>query len=142
MVKKFFLIAGIIFIFDSITKFFVMLYKPNVEVLPFLRFVYVENTGGVFGIGQGGNIFFILVSLGIIAGLSWWFYKKRLHAIPLGLIIGGALGNLVDRLLYGFVVDFINFFVGSFSWYVFNIADAAVVIGIVWILYEEYFESS
>ena len=74
----------------------------------------------------------LAVTLVATACLAFWLWraKSRLVALALGLIVGGALGNAYDRLAYGFVADFYHFHVGSFSWYIFNLADAAIVIGI------------
>jgi signal peptidase II len=61
---------------------------------------------------------------------------SRLTAVSLGLIIGGAIGNAIDRLAYGWVVDFVLLHIGEYEWYVFNLADAAIVLGVVGLLYE------
>ncbi len=73
--------------------------------------------------------------------LALWLRRtgQRLLAASLGLILGGALGNAVDRVAYGAVFDFVHVHVGSFSWYVFNVADAAIVAGVVGLLYDSLF---
>jgi len=138
--KKFFItnktaviIVLAILALDRITKeLALLLLRPRgyVEVFRFLRFSYVENTGMAFGLFQNANIFLLIVMLIVIIFIvkSW----KELSSLrpPLGLIgasfiIGGALGNVYDRIVLGFVVDMIDFRV----WPVFNAADSFICIG-------------
>ena len=102
---------------------------------PVLNFSWVENTGVSFGLFGGGgarwglSIFSVVVS----AGLGWWALKadRRLLATAIGLVMGGALGNVIDRIRFGYVVDFIDFSgTGVFPW-VFNVADSAITIGVI-----------
>ena len=102
---------------------------------PYLRFTFVQNTGVSFGLFGGGEarwglaIFSIIVS----AGLAWWATQthRRLLVTAIGFVMGGALGNVIDRVRFGYVVDFIDFSgTGVFPW-VFNIADSAITIGVV-----------
>ena len=74
----------------------------------------------------------------LFLGVWMWRATTALTAASLGLIVGGALGNLIDRLAYGAVADFFHFHVGQFSWYVFNIADVAIVAGVAGLLYESF----
>ena len=101
---------------------------------PVLNFSWVENTGvsfGLFGGGQarwGLSIFSIVVTV----GLGWWALKadRRLLIAAIGLVMGGAVGNVIDRVRFGYVVDFIDFSgTGVFPW-VFNIADSAITVGV------------
>lgn len=95
------------------------------------------NTGGVFGLLTNwpvANAAFLLVSCGAIAFLGWLYVREAgrlgfLFAAATGLVLGGALGNLVDRALYGFVRDFLDFHVGEHAWPTFNVADAAICVG-------------
>lgn len=111
-------------------------------VAPFLEFVVVWNRGISYGLFQQhteiGRWLLIAVSAIAVIGLAVWMRRaqSRLLAAALGLIIGGALGNAIDRLAYGAVFDFIHVHVGTFSWYVFNVADAAIVAGVVGLLYD------
>lgn len=86
----------------------------------------------------------VAVTLAATGFLSVWMWRATtaLTAASLGLIVGGALGNLVDRLAYGAVADFFHFHVGQFSWYVFNIADVAIVAGVAGLLYESFIRRS
>ena len=102
---------------------------------PVLNFSWVENTGVSFGLFGGGgarwglSIFSVVVS----AGLGWWALKaeRRLLVTAIGLVMGGALGNVIDRIRFGYVVDFIDFSgTGVFPW-VFNVADSAITIGVI-----------
>ena len=73
-----------------------------------------------------------------MAALGWWLWRaERLSlSLGLGLVIGGALGNLIDRLVYGKVADFFHFYVHGYDWYVFNVADAAITFGVIALLYD------
>lgn len=102
---------------------------------PILNFTYVENTGVSFGLFGGGGARWLLsaFSLVVAAGLAWWALKaeRRLLVSAIGLVIGGAIGNAIDRIQYGYVVDFIDFSgTGLFPW-VFNVADSAITIGVM-----------
>jgi len=105
--------------------------EPRGEI-PFCRFfslTYVENTGVAFGMFRGRNSPLILISVLLVAGLLWWRRSvppaHRLTHASILLVVGGALGNLYDRVAYGFVVDFFDFKV----WPVFNVADSCITVG-------------
>jgi signal peptidase II len=85
----------------------------------------------------------VAVSLAIVAALWIWLSRMRtaLPALSVGLVIGGALGNAVDRVLYGAVADFFHFHALGWSWYVFNLADAAIVVGVAGLLYDSLRDS-
>lgn len=107
------------------------------HITPFLDFTVVWNRGISYGLFQqeteAGR--WILTGIKLVAAVVLFFWLKRaenrLEAAGIGLIIGGAIGNAIDRIWHGAVFDFVHFHVGSFSWYVFNVADAAIVIGVV-----------
>ena len=114
-----------------------------VPVLPFFNLVMVWNPGISYGLfpasGRLGTFLLIGLSVTAIAVLSWllWRATSRSLAIGYGLIIGGALGNnLVDRVIYGKVADFFHFYGFGYDWYVFNIADLAITLGAMAILYD------
>jgi signal peptidase II len=113
-----------------------------VPVLPFFDLVMVWNPGVSYGLfpahGVAGTAILAIVSLGAVGGLGWWLWQSQrsVLAIGLGLVIGGALGNLVDRLIYQKVADFFHFYVRGFDWYVFNVADCAITVGVVALLYD------
>ncbi len=111
--------------------------QGRVALTPFLDLVMVWNRGVSYGLfTQDGEIGrWLLVAFGLFGVMlfGWWLAGARrlLPALSLGLVIGGALSNVVDRLLYGAVADFFLFHVGSFEWYVFNLADVWIVAGVV-----------
>lgn len=118
-----------------------------VKVTSFLNFVMVWNPGVSFGLLQTNKQFVVyalsamavLVSIGFIVWL--WRDARPIRAVTVGLIVGGALGNVWDRLRFGAVVDFIDLHVAGFHWPAFNIADSAITIGIFIVLYEIFFLS-
>jgi signal peptidase II len=132
-------LAGAVFVADWLSKRWVLATFVDVhsrEVLgDFLRFSYVRNTGVAFGLFSGGGLHLSWVSLVALAAVLWLAFRptarRRLHAISLGLILGGALGNLFDRVRYGSVIDFIDIGVGGLRWWVFNVADAAITVGVL-----------
>lgn len=137
-------IALVVLFLDQYTKALVrrtVAVSGTVEVIPgFFEISYSENTGAIFGSFQGQNKFFILVGIVAIGFVIVYFLHFRNNTwmeIALGFILGGALGNLIDRILFGFVTDFIRVKVWLLRpvwWPNFNIADSAVVIGGVLIL--------
>jgi len=120
-----------------------------VKFAPFLDFVLTWNTGISYGWfpqeSELGRIVLLLLKAGAVVVLWVWLARaeSRLTALALGLIIGGALGNAIDRLLHGAVMDFVLFHVRTpginFAWYVFNLADVAIVAGVIGLLYESFF---
>ena len=114
----------------------------NIPVLPFFNLVMVWNPGISYGLfpaaSRMGAVLLVAVCLGAVALLSWllWRTPSRGLAIGYGMVIGGALGNLVDRLLYGKVADFFHFYGFGYDWYVFNLADLAITLGEVAIVYD------
>jgi len=94
--------------------------------------VNIRNIGAAFGMFKGlGSSFFIGISLLAIIFVMWLLVTSKYSYFGLSLIFGGAIGNLIDRILYGKVVDFIDFSVGRFHWPAFNVADSALTIGIM-----------
>ena len=120
----------------------------SIEVSSFLNFVLVFNPGISFGfLGDGGETQRILLTLfATIVGcsLTFWAFlsKKTTIKISLSMIAGGALGNAIDRILYGAVVDFIDFHYKSYHWPAFNIADAAITIGVAIVIIDELLSRS
>jgi len=120
-----------------------------VKLLPFLDFVLTWNTGISYGLfpqeSDFGRLVLLALKLGAVVILWVWLARaeNRLTALALGLIIGGAFGNAIDRLAYGAVMDFVLFHIRTpsinFAWYVFNLADAAIVAGVIGLLYESFF---
>ncbi len=116
----------------------------RIVVTPFLDLVMVWNRGVSYGLLQAGSLTGTLVltafSLIAVAVLSWWMMRAGRISLTagLGLIIGGALGNVIDRILYGAVADFFHFHAFGRDWYVFNVADAAITIGVIILLADAF----
>ena len=116
--------------------------SDRVSVLPFFNLVMVWNPGVSYGLfpahGAWGTALLSIFSLAAVAALGYWLWNARRLALSvgLGLVIGGALGNLIDRLVYGKVADFFHFYVRGYDWYVFNIADCAITVGVAALLYD------
>ena len=114
----------------------------QVELLPVLSLTFVRNQGVTFGLlnglGAWGHIVLAAIALIVVGALCLWLRRAEsaLTALSIGAIAGGAVGNVIDRLRYGAVVDFIHAHVGDWSWYVFNVADAAIVCGVAALLLE------
>ncbi|TYP60011.1 signal peptidase II [Thermosediminibacter litoriperuensis] len=139
------ILAAAVFIIDQFTKYIVrvgMVPHQSIPVIKDILYItYIQNTGAAFSILQGRVIFFTTVSLMVIAALIFYIFRippeKRFFRMVLSLILGGAAGNLADRLRFGYVVDFIDFRV----WPVFNLADSAIVIGVALLAYIIIFDS-
>jgi signal peptidase II len=137
------LAAGLVVLaLDQASKYWVLeiLRLPElraVKVLPVLNLTWVENRGVTFGLldSPGGWSPFVLagVALMVVAALVAWLRRAegKLMAVALGAVAGGAIGNVIDRLRFGHVVDFLHFHIGAWSWYVFNVADSAIVCGVL-----------
>jgi signal peptidase II len=137
---------------DQLSKY-IVIHTLNVtsvvHVLPFLNIIQRFNTGAAFSFlstQAGWQIYLlsgisVLVSLVLIVWLSrmprheWW------NALPIALVLGGAIGNLIDRVRFGFVIDFIDFHVGNWHYATFNIADSAVCVGAMWLVLRLFYES-
>ncbi|GAB6184296.1 signal peptidase II [Thermodesulfovibrio hydrogeniphilus] len=140
--KKPFFIIFFIYLLDQFTKYLALKYlSPNriIEILPFFNLVYVENTGTAFGMFKFlGSGFFILIALIATALLVYMCLKDPKNWFVYSLIIAGALGNITDRILYGYVIDFIDLHIGGLHWPAFNVADTAISIGIVLFIYQSF----
>jgi len=137
------MIAGVVVLLDQATKLMVLAKMPlyqSIAVLPgFFNLTHIRNPGGAFGFMAAGspgirNLLFVGVSA-IAMGLIVYFYRStpKTHsflASALALIFGGAVGNLIDRLRFGEVVDFLDVYVNTYHWPAFNVADSAITVGI------------
>ena len=135
--KKISLISLIVFLFDRITKILVSSYfELNIKNKVIDNFFYItncHNTGAAFSIFSGNIIFLILITLIVIYLIYISLKNKKnlsnLSKISYGLLLGGIVGNLFDRLFYGYVIDFLDFVIFKFDFAIFNVADMAIVIG-------------
>ena len=113
----------------------------SIEIIPhLLNFTYIRNEGIAFGINFAGSkvifiVFPILITFYLFSLLKDKEFDKLFYQISLLLIIGGAIGNIIDRIFRGYVIDFIDFHINNVHWYVFNIADSSVTIGLLFFLY-------
>ena len=146
MKRKYWVLLVVCFgvlLLDQWTKHLVqerLLLHQTVGVIPgVFNLVHVRNTGGAFGIFGGergglGSLLFVVVSLIAIGSILFLFVKLREDektlSLSLSLVLSGAIGNLIDRLRYGEVVDFLDFYLLSYHWPAFNISDSAICIGI------------
>jgi signal peptidase II len=115
------------------------------RITSFFNIVMAWNEGVSFGLfpadSLAGRALLVSFSLGVVSALGVWLFRvaDRFVAVGIGLIIGGALGNVIDRLRFGAVADFFDFHAFGYHWYVFNVADAAIVIGVGLLVFESLF---
>lgn len=137
--KKILFISFITFIIDFISKMIVksnlILYKQIAVIDNFLYLTYTNNYGAAFSILKNSKIFLIIIGLIILIYLVLYIKKhepkKVIEIIAYGLLIGGILGNLYDRVFYGYVIDFLDFYIFGYDFAIFNIADSFIVIAII-----------
>jgi signal peptidase II len=140
---------------DQISKYALIkslrLYESVPVIAGFFNLVHIRNRGMAFGLMNRPDInygfyFLIIGTLGAIVLLLFWFFKfnKDGNQITLGLslILGGALGNLIDRLRFREVIDFLDFYLGTYHWPAFNVADSAITIGTFWVVINLFFQRS
>jgi signal peptidase II len=141
--KPFFAVAIIVLAFDQITKYYIKGHIGPFDVLPvttFFNIVYAENTGSAFGMFKSfGSLFFVIVSTSAVIALSVMIMRDAGNRTSYSLLLGGAAGNLLDRFLRGYVIDFLDVFAGTHHWPAFNVADSALSIGIILLLYKAVF---
>jgi signal peptidase II len=145
------LAAGIL-VLDQAVKYAMYVYlilgfRPSVEVTPFFNLAVVWNYGVSFGMFNTGSseaaYLFVALALGIVAALGVWLARAENGwiRVALGLVIGGAAGNVVDRLRYGAVFDFFDFHAFGWHWPAFNIADAAITCGVACLFWDAFVAS-
>ncbi|MFQ5864438.1 MAG: signal peptidase II [bacterium] len=133
------LFSVMVIVFDQVTKLSVKYFfekgKPHEIIGDFVRLTYIENPGMAFGIQVGGQLFFTVFAT--VASVIIFIYivrarnEKFASRFALALILGGAIGNLIDRFLYGKVIDFIDIGINNTRWPIFNVADSSVTIGMI-----------
>lgn len=140
-------VAAAVVVLDQISKLAVLTHfagdglDDGTRVTPFFNLVLAFNRGvsfGLFNAEYGGRnaLWFSLVAGVIVVGLVWWLSRAAsgLFAVAIGLIVGGAVGNVIDRIRFGQVVDFLDFHLGSWHWPAFNLADSAICLGVAALL--------
>ena len=147
------IISGCVVIADQITKLLILNYLPYNHSIPviagFFNLTHIHNPGGAFGLMANlspsvRTIIFLFIS-SLAVGLIFYFYKKTPQSHPwlaagFALIFGGAIGNLIDRIRFGIVVDFLDFYIGKYHWPAFNIADSAISVGIATFVFHLLFK--
>ena len=126
-------LAGIVLVVDQLTKAWIIANIEPGRALPvfgdLVRLVFSRNTGALFGLFRDNATLFAIVSVGVIAAIAWYHGRSPRSALlstALGLLLGGALGNLIDRIRLGYVVDFVDAGIGTVRFYTFNVADSAI----------------
>lgn len=138
-------LAAVILVLDQATKWWILeiVRLPElgrIEVLPFLNLTMVWNRGVTFGLLAGEAWWHAWalagIALAVVVALTVWLARApdRWTALALGLVLGGAIGNVIDRIRFGAVVDFIDLHAFGWHWYVFNVADSAIVTGVILLL--------
>jgi signal peptidase II len=146
---KYLSITSLVIVLDQVSKWWMVswlsLYE-TVAIMPYFNLTMAHNYGAAFSfLAQAGGWqrwFFIGLALIISVVLLVWLAKlkptAKLEAISLSLILGGAMGNVMDRIMYGYVVDFLDVYVGTSHWPAFNIADSAICIGAVLLILDSF----
>lgn len=148
---KGYMIALAVFVADQLSKLWIigglgLEARGSIELFPMLSLTWVENRGVSMGMLQADDGFgrwaLTAVTALIAAGVAYWMQREanRYDLFALSLVLGGALGNIVDRVRFGYVVDFVHVHWDMWSFYVFNVADAAITIGVAILLLRALFE--
>jgi len=139
-------LSMVVLILDQLSKQWIvhnLAVGESIELVPFFSLSYTHNYGAAFGMlsHEGGwqRWFFIVLALSVTLFVMVWLARlsrqERITALGLSLLLGGAMGNLIDRIVYGFVIDFCHFHIGDWSWYIFNLADVAICFGAMLLLF-------
>ncbi|WP_100011030.1 signal peptidase II [Lentibacillus sediminis] len=147
---KYYLLAGIIIAIDQLTKWIVVRTMEIGERIPvFENFFYLtshRNSGAAWGILEGQMMFFYIITVIFVIGAVYYMEKyareDKLLAISLGLVLGGAIGNFIDRLLHQEVVDFFDFYLFGYNFPIFNVADSALTIGVILVIIATIFDET
>jgi signal peptidase II len=141
------IIFFLIIFFDQLTKILVIknfqLYE-SLSILPFFNLTFVVNYGFAFGFLNNPSLNQIIVILVIFSIIAYFLYlliktQDQFFRFSLILVISGAIGNFIDRILYGFVIDFIDIYLGSYHWPAFNLADSSITLGFILIMFNILF---
>jgi len=142
-------LSGLVLILDQLSKIWIdtsMSLYQSIPVFPGFSITYARNYGAAFSFlsdaGGWQRWFFAALAAGISVGLVIYLKSLKkdetLLAVSLSLILGGAVGNLIDRVTYGYVIDFLDVYYQAYHWPVFNIADSAITVGVVFMLFESF----
>lgn len=136
------LISFIVIIIDFITKLIIsnnLVMNSSVEIIPnFFSLTYTHNYGGAWSIFNNNTLAITIISFIVIMGIIYYLLKnkvtKKIEVIGYSLLLGGAIGNLIDRIVYGYVIDFLDFYIFKYDFPIFNVADIGIVVGIILLL--------
>ena len=138
MNRKKLLISIIILLIDQITKLIVQTFETSVSVIDnIFAITYYQNTGAAWSLLEGKQTLLIIISLIMITlvySMMFSFKSDKVSNVAFGLLFGGIFGNLIDRIFFGYVRDFINIKIFSYNYPIFNIADMAIVIGVIMVI--------
>jgi signal peptidase II len=140
-------LSVLVLVLDQVSKLVVAGSMPlyqSIPILPMFNLLHVHNNGAAFSFlseaGGWQRWFFAAMALGISVVLAVWLSRlqktEKLLAVALSLVLGGAIGNLIDRLAYGYVIDFLDVYYQNWHWPAFNIADSAITLGVALLLLE------
>jgi signal peptidase II len=142
-------LSALVIVLDQLTKWLMSswldLYE-TVAIIPYFNLTLAHNYGAAFSFlaSAGGwqRWFFTILAIVVSVALTIWMKRlkahARLEAISLALILGGAIGNVIDRVVHGYVIDFLDVYVGSYHWPAFNIADSAICVGAVLLVFDSF----
>ncbi len=133
---------SLVVIIDIISKLLVsnnLLLSKSVTIIPnFFYLTYAHNYGGAWSIFENNTLAITIISFIVILGISYYIFKnkvtRKIEIIGYSLLLGGAIGNLIDRIIYGYVIDFLDFYILGYDFPIFNIADIGIVVGIIFLL--------
>lgn len=144
-------LSGVMVVLDQISKVWVdssLGLHQSIPVVPGFSITYAHNYGAAFSfLSEAGGwqrwffaVLAIAVSVGIVIYLKKLKPEEKLLAVSLSLILGGAIGNIIDRVIYGYVIDFLDVYYQVYHWPIFNIADSAITVGVALMLIESFME--
>lgn len=145
MNKKICVLTLFFILLDQLSKIFIstiLKVGQSITIIPnFFNITYVKNIGAAFSILEGNRYFFIIVAILSLIIIYYYFIKDKklsnLEILLYSLLIGGIIGNVIDRVIYGYVIDFLSFTFFSFEFAIFNLADSFIVISILLLFYKE-----
>lgn len=147
---KIIILSGIFLLIDIIVKLLVankLVLNESIKIIDnFFYITYVKNTGAAWSILSGRQTFLIIISLIIIFLLIAYLIRKKeykkIEIIGYSMLISGSIGNLIDRIVYGYVIDYLNFYIFNYNYPIFNIADVCIVIGIILLVIDSWREEN
>ena len=135
-------ISLVVIVIDIVAKLLVsnnLILNNSITIIPnFFYLTYTHNYGGAWSIFDNSTLFITIVSFLIIIGIIYYLFKnkvtKKIEIVGYSLLLGGAIGNLIDRIVYGYVIDFLDFYIFKYDFPIFNVADIGIVVGIILLL--------